>query len=53
MCSGNLQIGNSSKIKGGEYCQVINCFSQDKILIILLKLDRKNLKNATKRFRDR
>jgi len=53
MCSGNSQIGNSIRTKGGEYCQIINCYSQDKIITILLKLDKSYLKNSTKRFRGR
>ncbi|MHA1230917.1 MAG: hypothetical protein ACTSRP_23740 [Candidatus Helarchaeota archaeon] len=52
MCSGNSQIGNSIRMKGGEYCQIINCYSQDKIVTILLKLDKSYLKNSTKRFRE-
>jgi len=53
MCSGNSQIGNSIRTKGGEYCQIISCYSQDKIITILLKLDKNYLKNSTKRFRER
>ncbi|MHA1269706.1 MAG: hypothetical protein ACTSPY_07940 [Candidatus Helarchaeota archaeon] len=53
MSSDNSQIGNLIRTRGGGYCQVINCYSHDKILIILMKLDKSYLKNSTKRFRDR
>ncbi|MHA1268565.1 MAG: hypothetical protein ACTSPY_02140 [Candidatus Helarchaeota archaeon] len=51
--SGFPQIGNSIRTKGGEYCQIINSYSRDKIVSILIKLDKNNLKNLTKRFRNR
>ena len=52
-CSGNSQVGNSIRTKGGEYCQIITCYSQDRIMTVLLKLGKSYLKNSTKRFRER
>ena len=52
-CSGNSQVGNLTKTKEGEYCQIIIYYSQDRIFTILPKLEKSYLKISTKRFRER
>ncbi|MHA1231864.1 MAG: hypothetical protein ACTSPQ_14580 [Candidatus Helarchaeota archaeon] len=51
MYSRNSKIENSVRTKGGKYCQIISCYSRDKIMTIMLKLN-KYLKNSTKRIRE-